>query len=322
MSEFDIIERYFAPLTMGQVGSAGLKDDGAVVSVPEGHELVVTSDTLNEAVHFLRGEDPVNIAHKALRVNLSDLAAMGADPICYQLNLAFAEKPSESWLERFTGALMADQALYGIYCSGGDTTSLKGGYLSVSITAMGCVPKGQAVRRGGAKDGDKIVLTGAIGDAVLGLKVLQGGLDREKYAGAVSRYLRPLPRIGCVDVLRRYAHAGADISDGLLADLGHIATASGLGARIDMEAFTYSQDVRRALDNGVISVEDVLSGGDDYELVLAVPETVCNKFIMELEKYDLNPIVIGRFSSNTQGVAVYEGATLRSDIIRKGWTHF
>lgn len=322
MSEFDIIERFFAPLTMGQAGSVGLKDDGAVVSIPDGHELVVTSDTLNEAVHFLRGEDPMNIAHKALRVNLSDLASMGADPICYQLNLAFAAQPSESWLERFTGALMADQALYGIYCSGGDTTSLKGGYLSVSITAMGCIPKGRAVRRGGAKDGDRIVLTGAVGDAVLGLKVLQGGLDRRKYAGAVSRYLQPLPRIGCVDVLRRYAHAAADISDGLLADLGHIAAASSLGARIDLEAFVYSQDVQRALNGGVISVEDVLSGGDDYELVLAVPEVVCNESIVELGKHDLNPMVIGIFSSDTQGVCVYENGLLRNDIIRKGWMHF
>lgn len=322
MSEFDIIERFFAPLTMGQAGSAGLKDDGAVVAVPEGHELVVTSDTLNEGVHFLRGEDPVNIAHKALRVNLSDLASMGADPICYQLNLAFPEKPTENWLERFTGALMDDQALYGIYCSGGDTTSIKGGCLSVSITALGCVPNGRALRRGGAKDGDKIVLTGAVGDAVLGLKVLSEGLDRDKYAGAVSRYLQPLPRVGCVDVLRRYAHAGADISDGLLADLGHVAAASSLGARIDLGAFTFSQEVKQALESKIISIEDVLSGGDDYELVLAVPESLCDKFIAELKKFDLKPLFIGVFLSETQGVVVYEGGTRRTEITHKGWVHF
>ena len=227
MSEFEVIAKYFAPLTMGRDGSAGLCDDAAVVCVPDGHELVVSSDTLNEGVHFLEGCDPADIAHKALRVNLSDLAAMGAEPLCYQLNIAFPEAPSDGWLAAFTGALMDDQKTYGIYCSGGDTTSIKGGFLSVSITVMGSVPKGRAVRRGGAKAGDLIILSGAVGDAVLGLQVLCEGLERDEYAGAVARYLRPEPRCACASLLRGFAHAAIDISDGLLADLGHVAAASG-----------------------------------------------------------------------------------------------
>lgn len=322
MNEFDVIERYFVPLTMGQAGSVGLKDDGAVVSIPEGHELVLTSDTLNESIHFLRGEDPVNIAHKALRVNLSDLASMGADPICYQLNLAFPEKPTETWLERFTGALMADQALYGIYCSGGDTTSIKGGYLSVSITAMGCVPKGKAVRRGGAQDGDLVVLTGCIGDAVLGLKALQKGLNRETYAGAISRYLRPLPRIQSVDLLRRYAHAAADISDGFIADLQHIAEASGVGSVINLSNMKFSEEVQKAIGAGLLTLEEALSGGDDYELVLAVAPLHYQEFLKLMNELNIEPFVVGEFKKNDRGVKLYHDNGEVFEVTRRGWSHF
>lgn len=321
MNEFDIIAKYFVPLTMGRVGSAGLKDDGAVVSVPAGHELVVTSDTLNEGVHFLEGEHPANIAHKALRVNLSDLAAMGADTLCYQLNLAFPEKPSPEWLEAFTGALLEDQKAYGIYCSGGDTTTIKGGYLSVSITAMGSVPLGKAVRRGGARDGDVVILSGAVGDAVLGLRVLQGGLDSGVYSGAVERYRRPQPRNVCAGILREYAHACADVSDGLLADVGHIGAASGLGVKLDVSAMELSAEVQKAMAAGIITLEDVLSGGDDYELVMAVAPEKGDEFMFLLRKVGLFPVKIGFFLPSVDGVNVCNGA-IPIEIGRRGWSHF
>ena len=322
MNEFEMIERYFLPLTRGHAGTAGLLDDAAVLDIPDGYELVVTSDTLNENVHFLAGETPANIARKALRVNLSDLAAMGATPLCYQLNIAFPQKPDEDWLSAFSKTLQEDNEAYGVFCSGGDTTSIKGACLSISITAMGLVPKGTAVQRAGAKDGDYIVLTGSIGDASLGLKVLQDGLDVQSYAHAVSRYKVPCPRINIERIVRQYAHAAADISDGLLADCMHIAKASGLGAEIDFDKIIFSGDVQRALDEKIITPEDALKGGDDYELILAVSPENLPLMIRELQKTKLNPFVIGVFKESNSVLSLLNTLTLCMDDKNLGWKHF
>ena len=322
MNEFDMIERYFLPLTGGHAGTAGLRDDAAVLDIPDGHELVVTSDTLNENVHFLAGDKPENIVRKALRVNLSDLAAMGATPLCYQLNIAFPQKPDEAWLAAFSKALQEDNETYDVFCSGGDTTSIKGDCLSISITAMGVVPKGVAVRRSGAEDGDYIVLTGAVGDAFLGLKVLQEGLDVQDYAHAVSRYQVPCPRMNIEEIVRQYAHAAADISDGLLADCMHIASASGLGAEIDLDKMVFSKDVQRALDGKIIMLEDVLKGGDDYELILAVSPENLSGAICRLQKNDLNPLVIGVFKGFELGLSLLNTQTLCLSDKNLGWKHF
>lgn len=322
MNEFEMIERYFLPLTRGHAGAGGLRDDAAVLGIPDGHELVVTSDTLNENVHFLAGELPSNVARKALRVNLSDLAAMGATPLCYQLNIAFPKKPDEAWLAAFSKALEEDNEAYGVFCSGGDTTSIKGEYLSISMTAMGIVPKGKAVRRSGAQNGDYIVLTGAVGDAYLGLKTLQEGLDVRAYGGAVSRYQIPCPRMNIEGIVRQYAHAAADISDGLLADCMHIANASGMGAEIDLQKMVFSEDVQCALDDGIIMLEDVLKGGDDYELILAVSPENAPLMIRELKKNDLNPMIIGFFRSQTLSLSILNTRTLRIDGKNLGWKHF
>ncbi len=309
------------PLTMGQIGTAGLKDDAAVIVVPDGHELVVTSDTLNEGVHFLSDSAPEDIARKALRVNLSDVAAMGAAPLCYQLNLAFPTKPSEDWLARFSGALLSDNALYGVYCSAGDTTSIQGAGLSISITAMGAVPVGQAVRRSGAQDGDVLVVTGAVGDAALGLQMIRAGAE-DDYAGAVARYYVPQPRCPVVDIVRKYANAASDISDGLLADAMHIARASGLGVEIDPSKLIFSKDVQHALDDGVFDCADILSGGDDYELILAVSSDCVDGLISELRNCNLNPMVIGEFKGDILGFYILDTVTKRIDVKSLGWKHF
>lgn len=322
MNEFEMIERYFLPLTRGHAGAGGLRDDAAVLDIPDGHELVVTSDTLNENIHFLAGELPENIARKALRVNLSDLAAMGAMPLCYQLNIAFPQKPDEAWLSAFSKALQEDNKAYDVFCSGGDTTSIKGGYLSISITAMGLVPKGSAVRRVGAKDGDYIVLTGGVGDAYLGLKVLQEGLDAQGFAYAVFRYQVPCPRLNIEGIVRQYAHAAVDISDGLLADCMHIAKASGLGVEIDLDELLFSEDVQRALDKKIIKLEDVLKGGDDYELILAVSPEDLSKLVFELQKNDLNPLVIGVFIESSLNLSLLNTRTLCIGDEYLGWKHF
>ena len=312
-----MIERYCVPLTCGRID---LDDDAAVLDIPADRELVVTSDTLNEGTHFMAGEDPYYIGRKALRVNLSDLAAMGADPLCYQLNVAFPQKPDAVWLAAFSKGLQEDNARFDVFCSGGDTTSIKGGCLSVSVTALGTVPKGKAVRRGGAKAGDVLIVTGPVGDAFLGLKVLQDGLDKALYAGAVERYRVPEPRVGIAALVRDYAHAGADISDGLVADCLHIAKASGLGVDICTQDMVFSNDVRRALDAGIVTVEDVLAGGDDYELVLAVSPEKSDIFMGELKKNDLSPYVIGKFESDISDVFV--NGTNCIDIKVLGWKHF
>lgn len=320
MNEFEIIERFFAPLTMGQTGSAGLKNDAAVVCVPEGYELVVTSDTLNEGIHFLSGTNPEYIAKKALRANLSDLAAMGAEPLCYQLNLAFPEKPDLGWLSTFSNSFLEDNREFNIYCSGGDTTRIGGDDLSVSITAIGVVPKGKAVRRSGAKDGDCIIITGGIGDAVLGLKCLQAAM--EEYDYAVSRYLVPQPRCDIVKALRQYANAATDISDGLLADLCHIAQASGLGVALDFDENPFSSDVQFAMQDGIISFDEAVKGGDDYELVFAVsPENVPLVFDA-LKTKGLSPFCLGVFTSEVTDLVLSDKDQERISDTDSGWVHF
>ncbi len=322
MNEFEIIERYFLPLAMGRAEVAGFRDDAAVLDVPEGCQLVVTSDTLNEGVHFLEHEAPGHIAQRALRVNLSDLAAMGAAPLCYQLNIAFDERPEEAWLAAFSKGLMLDNETYDVFCSGGDTTRAKGAEFSVSITALGLVPRGEAVRRGGARDGDVLVLTGAIGDAALGLKVLQRDLDQGLYASAVARYRVPQPRVQAVDVIRRYARAAIDVSDGLLADALHMGAASGLGVEIYLKDMVFSEDVQRALDAGVFAVEEVLTGGGDYELILAVSSDFLADFLSELEKLNLKPFVAGCFKDSALDLKVFDTESERIDIEELGWEHF
>ncbi len=319
MNEFDMIERYFLPLARGRGEVAGFKDDAAVLSIPAGYELVVTSDTLNEAVHFMEGEAAANIARKALRVNLSDLAAMGAKPLSYQLNIAFPSVPDKVWLAEFSKALQADNELFDVFCSGGDTTSIKGDRLSISITVLGLVPAGKALRRSGAKCGDLIVVTGVIGDAYLGLKSLQDGLNYEE---AIGRYRVPSPRTQAVDIVRKYANAAADISDGLLADIMHIADASGLGVEIDIDKLVFSNDVAHALDNEVVKIEGVLTGGDDYELILAVSPANLPILIRELENIELNPMVIGEFTSGKLKLPILKSKTHRIDVSSLGWQHF
>lgn len=327
MNEFSVIETYFLPLTMGCAEAGGLQDDAAVFAVPEGYELVVTSDTLNEGVHFLSNETPENIARKVLRSNLSDLAAMGAKPFCYQLSMAFPRVPDDAWLSQFTGALLDNQKAYGIFCSGGDTTSLQG-KLSIGVTAMGLVPNGEAVRRRGAQSGDYIVVTGPIGDAALGLKILlemEEGVRRSystRWPYALQRHYRPEPRLDIAPLVRKYAHAAIDISDGFLADIGHICKASGVGAYVSLSEFRYSRDVRGAIEEGYFSYGDVLSGGDDYELILAVPPENRDLFFNELKKYDLNPFVAGVFEGDALNILVFDAQGQALTPPSKGWLHF
>lgn len=293
MSEFDVIKKYFLPLTMGQ---EDLLDDCAVVRVADGDELLVSTDTLNGGVHFFEGAAPEIIAQKCLRVNLSDLAASGARPLCYQMAIGFPDTPDEAWLAAFSGALLADQERYGIYCSGGDTTSIKGG-LSVTITAMGVVPAGGAVRRSGAKSGDVAIVTGVIGR---GYAAFTAG---DTYAAD--------PRCVAVDVVREYASACVDVSDGLIADAWHITRASG----VDL--------VLRLGDVPVVGKPlEAITGGDDYELVLAVSADRAGACLDALREDGLQPAVIGRFEDGVGCVKVLGDDGDEISIDRGGWQHF
>ncbi|MBI1301744.1 MAG: thiamine-phosphate kinase [Alphaproteobacteria bacterium] len=323
MDEFEIIEKYFRPLAMGQAGTADFLDDAATVIVPNGYDLVVTSDTINANTHFLKDEDPVNIAKKALRVNISDLAAMGAKPLCYQLNLAFPEKPSAVWLQSFSKALLEDNILYDIYCSGGDTTSIQGGHLSISITAIGLVRQGMAVRRGGAQHGDYCVVTGPVGDAALGLKAIKHSREKD-FPDAVARYRVPKPRADILGIMQ-YAHASTDISDGLWIDVEGLARTSGLGVDISVEKCVFSQSVQRSIDEGFFSPREAFSGGDDYELILAIPEKHLDLVILRLADTKINTIksmVIGQFDKSKSGLFSKNNDTQSFDGVYKGWKHF
>jgi thiamine-monophosphate kinase len=313
MNEFELIQKYFQPLTEGR---DALMDDAAVIQIPGGRELVVTSDTSNAGTHFMEDAAPGDIATKALRRNLSDLAAMGAKPFAYQLNLSFPQKPEEAWLKGFSEALQKDHKLFGVYCSGGDTSSIKGA-LSVAITAFGLVPAGQAIHRKGAKAGDHIIVTGTIGNAVTGLHVLQKKISTETDEAFIKTYYRPMPRTAHADTLRKYASAAIDISDGLAADLGHICQASGVGAKIILAPGLLSP---AALKAGM-KPEDLIAGGDDYELVLAVPPTKSNALMKDLTTQGLKPLKIGEFVG-MPGLVVHDEKGAPMALKNLGWRHF
>lgn len=268
--EFALIAEIFAPLASGDPNSFGLTDDAAIIAPSAGKDLVVTADMMVAGVHFFADDAPELIARKLLRVNLSDLAAKCATPHGYFLTVALPQNVSMAWLRGFASGLAQDQAEYGITLLGGDTTAT-GGPLTVSITAMGWVKRGRMVRRSSALAGDDIYVTGTIGDAWLGLKVRrQGGIAglsplHQDYL--LQRYLLPVPRTLLTPHLLGRIHASIDISDGLAADLGHVTRASSVGANIQASAIPLSDAARTLFGMQQTALEDLISGGDDYELL-------------------------------------------------------
>ncbi len=267
LSEFDLIDSFFADC--GAVRSdvvCGVGDDAALLQPPPGHELAITQDTLVEGVHFLAGTDPRNLGHKVLAVNLSDLAAMGAQPAWATLSLTLAAADRD-WLKAFANGFCTLAAQHGVRLVGGDTTR---GPLSISVCAHGLVPAGEALRRSGARPGDGIWVTGTLGDAGLALRELL-----EDPAGEVSEFLRrrlerPQPRVAAGLALRGKASAAIDVSDGLVADLGHLTRASGVGAQIRLPQLPLSAAVAGYV-SGTGDWGLPLSAGDDYELCFTLP---------------------------------------------------
>jgi len=316
MNEFDIIAKYFAPLSID-----GLKDDAAVLALPAGHELVVSSDTLNEGTHFMTGAAPADIAHKALRASISDLAAMGADLLSYQLNIAFPDAPAEAWLAEFTAALAADQQHFGIQCSGGDTTSIKGA-LSISITALGCIPSGRQVARSGAQDGDIIMLTGPVGDAFIGLEILRGAIKPQDPEPFLEAYHKPRTACEITREVRAHARAAIDVSDGLLADISHMAAASNLRAVINAADVPISKGARALVEQGAFTLESLIAGGDDYVLACAVAPENVDAFVAALAQKGFVAARIGLMEAGDSGLILLDVSGEIVQTKQTGWSHF
>jgi thiamine-monophosphate kinase len=298
MDEFELIRRYFVELTPPRDDVAlGIGDDAALLAPPRGHEVVVTTDTLIEGRHFPNDTDPQAVGWKALAVNLSDLAAMGAEPRWFTLALTLRMADPE-WLAGFAAGLGAMAREAGVALVGGDTTQ---GALSITVTAMGTVPAGKAIRRSGAKVGDVICVTGTLGDAALALRLGQGdaggrgearSADLEHLRGRLNR---PVPRVAVGAQLRGLAHAAIDLSDGLAGDLSHILEASGVGAELRAAKLPMSPAFKN-LTEPEDRVGLQVAGGDDYELCICVPADHVEKLRKRLDVplTEIGRIVKGR----------------------------
>ena len=316
LGEFALIETYLAPLAKGAPGADGLTNDGAEVTVDRGESLVVTTDTMVEGVHYLPSDPPPLVARKLLRVNLSDLNAMGARARGYLLNLTLAKGWTEKWVAGFAEGLAEDQEIYGISLFGGDTTSTPGP-TTLSLTAMGSAPEGKALRRGTARAGDLVCVSGTIGDGALGLLAAQGELTGTLADDLRMAYRLPDPPMALGPKLLGIASACIDISDGLISDLGHIAKHSGLAAKVRAPDLPLSEAVREALSEDPDLLSLVLTGGDDYQLLFTLPQ---DRFSALLE-LDADVTVIGEMQAGEGVTAVgQQGQPL--DLESGGWTHF
>ncbi|SFV33317.1 thiamine-phosphate kinase [Hyphomicrobium facile] len=286
-SETDLVQTYLAPLAAGSAGAFGLRDDAALISPEPGTDLVVSSDPIIAGVHFFIDDAPEDVAWKALAVNASDMAAKGARPLAYILTLALPDAPTRAWMTRFSDGLRSAQESFGCRLIGGDTDRTPGP-LSIGITIFGAVPAGKFVPRLGAAAGDHVFVTGTIGDAALGLAVrrdasaFEGVLSDDERAFVLGRYLRPKPRLALAETLRNHASAALDISDGLMKDLARLAGPSGIS--LGLGSVPMSPAVGAALAHDAAVAKTVLTGGDDYELLVAVPPAAIADFKIGAER--------------------------------------
>lgn len=294
-----LIQEVFAPLAAAHEGAASLRDDAAIYRPGAGCDIVITMDSLVAGVHFLADDRPDLVARKALRVNLSDLAAKGAAPAAYLLSVALTSGQEITWLRQFADGLASDQRDFGCVLIGGDTISTPGP-LTITITAFGELPCGGILRRGGARAGDLLYVSGSIGDAALGLRVIIGKAEAADAADAEflsNRYWLPQPRVSLAPVLRRHATAAMDISDGLIGDLALMCQASSLTARLDAHRVPLSDAARRMVDRDPGRLELCLTGGDDYEILCAVPPEAASAFERDCADAGIPVTCIGAFAA-------------------------
>lgn len=315
MSEFDLIRRYFTRAAPGAV--LGVGDDAALLRVGEGMELAVSSDMLVSGTHFFLDAEPESLGHKTLAVNLSDLAAMGAVPRWATLALSLPSV-DDAWLEKFSRGFFALASQYAVDLVGGDTTR---GPLNLSVTIMGEVPPGRALRRDGARQNDDIWVSGMLGDAALALAHLQGHivLEQQVFAASSARLHKPCPRVELGLALRGIASSAIDVSDGLLADLGHILERSQTGAEIRFEALPCSPQLRACTSPSLVQ-RCMLAGGDDYELCFTASPGQRAR-IEEISAQLALPLTrIGKITGG-QGCTVFDGGHAMQ-IKELGYEHF
>lgn len=322
LGEFERIDRYFRPLARATPGALGLADDAALLDPGEGRDLVVTTDAMVETIHYLADEDPGRVAQKLLRSNLSDLAAKGATPLAYTLTTALPSQPDERWIEGFVAGLAADQALYGIGLLGGDSVRTPG-LSMLSVTAFGTVPQGAMLRRAGARPGDDLYVSGMLGDAALGLRVILGqipGLAREAAEALALRHRVPQPRMALGRALLGLAHAAMDVSDGLPGDLPHLCEASGVAAEVELALLPQSEAARAAIALDPALQAIAWGGGEDYELLFTAPISVRDVIEAAAAEAGTPVVRIGRIVAG-QGVRLLDPAGQPVESLT-GWRHF
>ncbi|MGE5506435.1 MAG: thiamine-phosphate kinase [Actinomycetota bacterium] len=318
LDEFALIAELFAPLSAGFPGALGLTDDAAFIPPVDGAETVVTVDAMVAGVHFLPDDPPALVARKLVRVNLSDLAAKGATPFAVLLAAAFPAGTDAAWLRAFAAGLAEDVNGFGVALIGGDTVATPGP-LTLSLTAMGRVAQGRGLLRSGARQGDHIWVSGTVGDAALGLKVLQGHLPASDHLA--GRYRLPQPRVGLGPRLVGLASAAMDVSDGLVQDLGHLCRASGLGAEVDATLVPLSDAAAAALAADQTLLASILAGGDDYELLFTAPAEATAAIQAAAAQAGVAVTAIGRMVAGQEvDVRGPDGKPLT--LAHGGWRHF
>jgi thiamine-monophosphate kinase len=317
LSEFSLIQRYFTRATPGAV--LGVGDDAALVRVGSGMELVISTDMLVSGTHFFADADPFMLGHKALAVNISDMAAMGAQPRWATLAISLPNNEDEAWLERFSAGFFALADAYQVELIGGDTTQ---GPLNLSITILGEVPQGQALRRDGALPGDEIWVSGKLGDAALALAHIQGKivLDKAGFTATATALHRPVPRVALGIALRGIAHSAIDISDGLLADLGHILERSKVTGEIQFDKLPVSVQLKPYLAHA-LGKRCALAGGDDYELCFTAAAARHAEIEKLAARLDLPLSCIGKIVAGT-ACTVYAADGSVMTIEDRGYDHF
>lgn len=341
-SEFGIIKKFFTDKSeqKNKQTQLGIGDDGAIVSVPTGYDMVIAVDTLVAGVHFPKQTSPYDIGYKALAVNLSDLAAMGAEPASFTLALTLSEgEQKPNWLQSFANGLFDLANKVAIELIGGDTTR---GPLTISIQAHGLVPKNKAMTRSGAKSGDRVFVSGTLGDAHLGLELIQGvsgtrqafpNLRAEEKNYLLDRLNRPQARINTGLLLRDLATSCIDVSDGLLADLDHICESSQCRAIVNLDAIPLSLAYKKHYDQSAEGVLNAIASGDDYELCFTVkPEDIPRLKALNLdcpmtqigEILPENKKLAGETQSDSSGekVILLDKRHNIISVAKKGYTHF
>lgn len=321
------IGRFFRPIA-GAPEARGLLDDAALLTPPEGCDLVLTKDALVAGVHFFPDDSPASIARKALRVNLSDLAAKGARPLGALLALAMPKAQAEaSWMEAFAIALGADAETYGCPLLGGDTVATPGP-LTLSITALGAVPKGGFVPRTGAAAGQAILVSGTIGDAALGLQLRRAPeapafahLNAEQRGHLLDRYLHPQPRLALAAALRAHGASAMDVSDGLVGDLAKMLAASGCGGRIEAHRVPLSAAAASVVKRRPDLLATALTGGDDYEILACVPHGAVHAFVADAAQAGVPVALIGETRAEP-GLDVRDAGGHSLALAQGSYSHF